>query len=104
MVVPQADVPAVIFSNGMVLWIPPIRGKVRCDMNARFWPTDYAACDLAFGSTSTRDSMMHLNLVENNKNIVSGLISKKGAKIYFILDRIGVCFIKLRAQRSMEYC
>ncbi|XP_054159268.1 acetylcholine receptor subunit alpha-type acr-16-like [Oppia nitens] len=41
---------AIVYNNGMVIWVPPITLKALCNVNIKYWPYDEHNCFLKFGS------------------------------------------------------
>ena len=46
----MVDTNALIYSNGMVMWVPPMTTKALCKLDLKKWPFDEHICSLKFGS------------------------------------------------------
>lgn len=57
---------AIAYSNGNIIWVPPITVKSLCDANTRHYPHDTQTCNLTFGSWTFQSQLVNISAPEGN--------------------------------------
>ena len=56
---------AILYQNGLVLWVPPLTIKSTCNLDLKKWPFDEHICFLKFGSWTYDGDMMDVKGTSN---------------------------------------
>jgi len=59
----------LVFSTGVVLWVPPAKFRSFCKIDLRMWPQEAQSCKLKFGSWTSHGSQIDLGLFHNMSSV-----------------------------------
>ncbi len=71
----------LLYSSGLVFWIPPVTFKTACDMDYSYWPWDVQVCRIVIGSwTKSGDDIDILTSLDDpNRNASRQFFFLRGA-------------------------
>ncbi|KAL4228143.1 Neuronal acetylcholine receptor subunit [Mactra antiquata] len=59
----------LVFSNGLINWIPPAIYKSSCTIDVEFFPFDEQVCDMQFGSWTFLDNQLNFTFYEGVEHL-----------------------------------
>lgn len=59
-----ANTNAIAFSNGKVMWVPPISMKTLCPVDVRHYPHDVHICNMTLGSWTFHDQLVNVSIAK----------------------------------------
>lgn len=62
----MANTNAIAYSNGKVIWVPPVTIKSLCDANTRYYPHDTQTCNITFGSWTFPSDLVNISSPDGN--------------------------------------
>ena len=77
---------ALVYSDGEVLWVPPVQVKSYCALSFKYWPFDQQTCTLKFGSWTHDGFKISLSLYNNKDYIDLSDYEWKGRNEWKILE------------------
>lgn len=66
----------IVYSNGKVLFVPPVELKTFCDLDLKYWPFDTQKCNIVLGSWTYSELALNVTATNAEVNFTSIMVSQ----------------------------